>query len=78
LGYVHERYAKYYKGIKVEHSNILVHYLNDKLYGINGSYAAAPNIDIAVAISKDAAIKKQWNILAPKNISGKTKSRANG
>ena len=31
LGFVRERYAQYYKGIRVEHSDIRMHYFNDSL-----------------------------------------------
>ncbi len=58
LGYVHERYAQYYKGIRIEHSDIRTQYLNDKLVGVNGEYIDVPDIDISVVISKEAAIQK--------------------
>ena len=48
LGYVHERYKQYYKGVKVEHSDIRVHYLNDLFVSANGEYIDVPNIDVSV------------------------------
>ena len=45
LGYVHERYAQYYKGIKIEHSDIRVRYLNGLFASANGEYIDVPNID---------------------------------
>ena len=56
-GYVHERYDQYYKGIKVEHSDVRTHYLNDALVLINGEYIDIPDIDIRVVLSKEAAIR---------------------
>ena len=50
LGYVHERYAQYYKGIKIEHSDVRVRYLNDVFVSANGEYIDAPNIDISVML----------------------------
>ena len=58
LGYLHERYDQYYKGIKIEHSDIRTHYFNDQLIAVNGEYFDVPYIDISVVISKEMAIQK--------------------
>jgi len=58
LGYVHERYAQYYKGIKIENSDIRVRYLNGSFVSANGEYIDAPNIDISIILSKENAIQK--------------------
>jgi len=58
LGYLQERYAQYYKGIKVEHSDIRVRYLNGLFVSANGEYINAQNIDITVVLSKNNAIEK--------------------
>lgn len=58
LGYVHQRYTQYYKGIKVEHSDVRTHYFDDKLVAVNGTYIDAPDIDVSVILSKEAAIQK--------------------
>ncbi len=58
LGYVHERYTQYYKGIKVENSDVRVHYLNDLFVSANGEYIDIPNIDVSVILSKENAIQK--------------------
>ena len=75
-GYVHERYDQFYKGIRIEHSDIRARYLNDKLVSINGEYICIPDIDISVVLSQETAIQKPKNILVQKNISGKTKVHA--
>jgi len=66
LGYVHERYAQYYKGIRIEQSDIRARYLNDRLISINGEYVDIPNIDISIAISKEAAIKNAMEYIGAK------------
>ena len=58
LGYVHERYTQYYKGIKVEDADIRVRYLNGVFHSANGEYINAPYIDLSIALSKGNAIQK--------------------
>jgi len=57
FGYVHERYDQYYKGIRVEHSDIRTHYFNDQLVAVNGEYIGIPFIDVSVVISEETAIQ---------------------
>ena len=66
LGYVHERYAQYYKGIKVEHSDIRVRYLDGSFSSANGEYIDAPNIDISIILSTEEAIKKTKEYIGAK------------
>lgn len=66
LGYVHERYAQYYKGIKIEHSDIRVRYLNDLFVSANGEYIDVPNIDISFVLSKEKAIEKAKEYIGAK------------
>ena len=65
-GFVHERYDQYYEGIKVEHSDVRTHYLNDKLVTINGEYIDAPVIDISIILSKEAAVRKAIEYIGAK------------
>ena len=58
LGYIHERYEQYYKGIKIELSDIRTHYFNDLLVLVNGEYIDIPTIDIPIVISEEIAIQK--------------------
>ena len=58
LGYMHERYDQYYKGVKIEHSDIRARYLNDMLVSLNGEYIDVQNIDISIVLSMEAAIQK--------------------
>lgn len=58
LGYVHERYEQYYKGIKIESSDIRVRYLNGIFVSANGEYIDVPDINVSIVISKENAIQK--------------------
>ena len=58
FGYVHERYAQYYNGIKIENSDIRVRYLNGLFVSANGEYIDAANIDVSIDLSKESAIQK--------------------
>jgi len=57
LGYVLERYAQYYKGVKIENSDIRVRYLNGIFVSANGEYIDAPTIDVSVILSREDAIQ---------------------
>lgn len=54
----HEKYHLYYNGIKIEYSDIRVHYENDKVVMINGDYVPEINISIKPEITKEYAINK--------------------
>ena len=66
LGYVHERYAQYYEGIKIENSDIRVRYLNGLFVSANGEYIDVPNVDISVILSKENAIQKAKEYIGAK------------
>ena len=66
LGYVHERYIQYYKGIKIEDSDVRVRYLNDLFVSSNGDYIDIPNIDVSVVLSKEEAIQKAMSYIDAK------------
>ena len=66
LGYVHERYAQYYKGIKIEHSDIRVRYLNDLFVSANGEYIDAQHVDISTILSSENAIEKAKDYIGAK------------
>jgi Zn-dependent metalloprotease len=57
LGGVHERYSQYYKGIKIEHSDIRTHYFGDSLIWANGEYVDIPNIDVSIVVPVETAIQ---------------------
>ena len=57
-GYIHERYEQYYKGIKIEYSDIRVHYSPDSSVLINGIYIDVSYIDTSIIFSEATAIEK--------------------
>lgn len=66
LGFRHERFVQYYKGIKVENSDIRVHYKNDSVVSANGDYADVNGIEITPIITKEEAIEKAKNYVKAK------------
>jgi len=66
LGYVHERYSQYYKGIKIENSDIRVRYLNGLFDSSNGQYINANYIDTSVFLSKEMSIQKAIDFIRAK------------
>lgn len=53
----HHRYTQYYKGLEVLGGEIIQHYRNGKLVGVNGEYYLITNLDIIPAISKEKAVE---------------------
>lgn len=58
LNQKHEKYNLYYNGLKIEFSDIRVHYKNDNLFLINGDYISELNISIIPKITEETAIYK--------------------
>ncbi|HNP18115.1 MAG TPA: M4 family metallopeptidase [Fulvivirga sp.] len=58
LGYVHDRYQQYYKGVKVEFGTYLVHSKNGRVESMNGDYKKIENLSIDPSISRDEALNK--------------------
>jgi len=58
LNQKHEKYHLYYNGLKIEFSDIRVHYKNDNLFLINGDYVSELNISIIPKITEETAIYK--------------------
>ncbi len=58
IGYTHERFQQYYKGIKVEHGVYIVHKRKGTIESLSGEYKAIDNINVSPSISSDAALKK--------------------
>ena len=58
LNQTHEKYHLYYNGLKIEYSDVRVHYKNDNVIRINGDYVSDVNISIIPKITKETAIDK--------------------
>jgi len=52
----HYRYSQFYQGLEVFGGQIIQHYRNGDLVGINGEYYEISNIDTVPGISKDEAV----------------------
>lgn len=58
LGFTHEKYQQYYKGIKVEFARYNVHSREGKIDLINGHFRRIGNIKIIPEISEEIALQK--------------------
>ncbi|MBI9052801.1 MAG: M4 family metallopeptidase [Bacteroidales bacterium] len=58
LGFTHERFQQYYKGIKVENGVYIVHSRNGVIESLSGEYKLIKEISVAPSISSENATKK--------------------
>jgi Zn-dependent metalloprotease/chitodextrinase len=58
LGFTHERFQQYYKGIKVENGVYIVHSRNGVIESLSGEYKLIKEISVAPSISSVNATKK--------------------
>ncbi|PLX16843.1 MAG: hypothetical protein C0597_07645, partial [Marinilabiliales bacterium] len=58
IGYTHERFQQYYKGIKVEHGIYIVHSREDAIESLSGEFKKIKDISIVPSISEKEAIDK--------------------
>ncbi|MBC5991735.1 M4 family metallopeptidase [Pontibacter cellulosilyticus] len=56
VGYTHQRYEQFYKGIKVEHAAYLVHSKNGVVQSINGDFRKVSDVSTKPALSEKAAL----------------------
>ena len=63
LGITHERYSQYYKGIKIENSDIRIRYKNNLFISANGEYVNIPYIDTTTNVSSSTAIQYAMNYI---------------
>jgi bacillolysin len=57
LGYQHQRFVQYYKGIKIENSDIRVHSKDSSMVSANGDYVNQKGIDIKTTLSQEEALE---------------------
>lgn len=55
FGYTHKRYSQYYKGIKIEETDIIIHLFDNKLSSVNGEYLQLSYLDTTKNISFNLA-----------------------
>jgi len=58
IGFTHDRYQQYYKGLPVEYAVYYVHSKNGRVVTANGDWYDSINISVATAISAQAAYQK--------------------
>lgn len=61
LGISHQRYQQYYKGIKVENAEYLIHGKNGIIETINGDYQEVNIMSVAPSITEQQAINEALN-----------------
>lgn len=55
FGYTHKRYSQYYKGIKIEETDIIIHLIDNKFSSANGEYIQLAYLDTTKNISFNLA-----------------------
>ncbi|MCB9000531.1 MAG: M4 family metallopeptidase [Bacteroidales bacterium] len=58
VGFTHEKFQQYYKGVKVEYGVYIVHSRNNVIETLNGEYKVIKDVDVTPTLSKEAAIEK--------------------
>ncbi len=58
LGFTHQKYAQYYKGIRVEHAEYTVHAKADAVESISGDYEKIKGLNTAPSLSAAAALDR--------------------
>ncbi|MDU0369825.1 M4 family metallopeptidase [Hymenobacter endophyticus] len=58
LGYVHEKYQQYYKGIKVEHATYSVHARKGQVESISGQFEKVRGINTTPSLDAKAALER--------------------
>jgi Zn-dependent metalloprotease len=58
LGFTHEKYQQFYKGVKIENAEYNIHLKDDRIESINGNFKKIEKLYIKPEISADLAFKK--------------------
>lgn len=61
LGFVHEAYQQYFKGVKVEFGTFKVHAKNGRIQTMNGELFPVGKVNVAPTLSSQAAFQKALN-----------------
>ena len=56
LGFVHQRFAQFYQGIRVEHADYIVHSKSGGVEAINGDFERISNLNITPSVSQKIAL----------------------
>ena len=58
LGFAHQKFEQYYKGVKIEHATYSVHSRANQVQSISGDYEAVPELSVQPALAAGAALGK--------------------
>ncbi|UOR05145.1 M4 family metallopeptidase [Hymenobacter aerilatus] len=58
LGYVHEKYQQYYRGIKVEHGDYTVHAKQGQIESLSGRLTRIEKLEVQPALAEAAALQR--------------------
>lgn len=66
LGFVHEKYNQYYKGVKVEHASYTVHARQDKVASISGQFERIEGLNTTPSLNSQSALGKALSFVGAK------------
>ena len=58
LGFIHEKFAQYYQGVRVEHADYTVHAKGGTVESISGDFEKISGLNTAPSLSASAALKR--------------------
>ena len=58
LGFTHQKFAQYYKGVRVEHADYTVHAKGDAIESISGDFEKISDLSITPSVSESSALKR--------------------
>ncbi|WP_262922981.1 M4 family metallopeptidase [Hymenobacter cellulosilyticus] len=66
LGFAHERYEQYYKGVKVEHASYTLHAKQGAVQSMSGNFERISNLNVTPALSAQAALQSALQFVGAK------------
>ncbi|MBC6605981.1 M4 family metallopeptidase [Hymenobacter sp. BT188] len=66
MGFVHEKFEQYYKGIRVEHGEYTVHARQGTVESMSGSFERVQNVKTAPALNENAALQRALRFVGGK------------
>jgi Zn-dependent metalloprotease len=66
LGFVHEKFTQYYKGIKVEHAGYTVHARQGVVESMSGNFERVQNVKTAPTLNEQAALQRALRFVGGK------------
>lgn len=67
LGFAHEKYTQYYKGIKVEHATYTLHAKQGKVESMSGQVERISNLNVTPSLSAKAALQRALAFVGAQN-----------